>query len=118
MKERDLGDYIQDILNSIEETKEFIQGIEFEDFVEDKKTINAVVRSLEVIGEASKKIPDELRKRYHQIPWKRMAGMRDKLIHEYWGTDLEIIWETVNNELPPVAPLIQNMLEDIELNQD
>jgi uncharacterized protein with HEPN domain len=58
----------------------------------DKKTIKAVIRSLEVLGEASKKIPDEVRNRYPRIPWKRMAGMRDKLIHEYFGVDLEIVW--------------------------
>jgi uncharacterized protein with HEPN domain len=121
MKNRDYRDYLQDILDSIIETKEFIKGMEFEDFVEDKKTINAIVRSLEVIGEATKKIPDSLREKYPQIPWKRMAGMRDKLIHEYWGVDLEILWEVINNELPPIEPLIQiiqKILEDMEPTTD
>jgi len=115
MKNRDYKDYVQDIFDSIKETKEFIKGMEFEDFVEDRKTINAVVRSLEVIGEATKNIPDSLREKYPQIPWKRMTGMRDKLIHEYWGVDLEIVWEVINNELPSVKPLIQKVLEDMEV---
>ncbi|MBU0702218.1 DUF86 domain-containing protein [bacterium] len=112
MKKRDFTDYIQDILDSIMEVKEFTQGMDFEGFVGDKKTINAVTRSLEVIGEAGKKIPDSLREKYPQIPWKRMAGMRDKLIHEYWSIDLEIVWEVITNELPPIEPLIQKVLND------
>lgn len=114
MRRRELGDYIQDILDAIVEIKEFIQGMRFENFAKEKKAINAVVRSLEVIGEATKKIPEDLRERYPQIPWRRMAGMRDKLIHEYFGIDLEIIWEVINNELPPVKPMIQRVLKDIE----
>ena len=114
MKKRELGDYIQDILEALGEVEDFTTGMQFEDFVEDKKTVNAVVRSLEVIGEATKKIPDNLRKKHSEIPWKRMAGMRDKLIHEYFGIDLEIVWEVVNNELPPIKPLIQKVLEEEE----
>jgi len=114
MKRRELGDYVQDIVEALGEVEDFTSGMQFEDFVKDKKTINAVVRSLEVIGEAAKKIPDSLRAEHPGIPWKRMAGMRDKLIHEYFGIDLEIVWEVINNELPPVRPLIQTVLEDIE----
>ncbi len=79
------------------------------------KTINAVVRCLEVIGEAAKKMPDSMKKKYPEIPWKRMTGMRDKLIHEYFGIDLEIVWEVVNTELPPIKPLIQKVLEEEEV---
>lgn len=114
MKKREWGDYIQDIFEAIGEVKDFTTGMQFDDFVKDKKTINAVVRSLEVIGEAAKKIPDSLREKYSAIPWKRMAGMRDKLIHEYFGIDLEILWEVINSELPPIKSLIQKVLEDLE----
>ena len=114
MKKRELGDYIQDILEALGEVEDFTTGMQFEDFVEDKKTINAVVRSLEVIGEAAKKMPDSMREKYPEIPWKRMTGMRDKLIHEYFGIDLEIVWEVVTNELPPIKPLIQKVVENIE----
>jgi uncharacterized protein with HEPN domain len=114
MKKRELGDYIQDILEALGEVEDFTAGMQFEDFVEDKKTINAVVRSLEVIGEAAKKMPDSMREKYPEIPWKRMTGMRDKLIHEYFGIDLEIVWEVVTNELPPIKPLIQKVLEEEE----
>ncbi len=114
MKKREMGDYVQDILEAIIEVKDFTAGMEPVDFVNDKKTINAVVRSLEIIGEAAKKIPDGMREKYPDIPWKSMAGMRDKLIHEYFGVDLDIVWEVINVELPPIKPLIQQVLEDVD----
>lgn len=113
MMKRILGDYVQDILDAINDARDFTKAMKFEDFIEDKKTINAVVRSLEVIGEATKKIPNDMRAEYPDIPWKRMAGMRDKLIHDYFGVDLEIVWEVINNELPPIEPLIRRVLDDI-----
>ncbi len=114
MKDRDFTDYIRDILISIQDVEEFITGITFEDFLKDKKTIKAVIRSLEVLGEASKKIPDEVRNRYPRIPWKRMAGMRDKLIHEYFGVDLEIVWNVAKKELPPVKSSIEKLVREID----
>ena len=114
MRKRELGDYIQDILEAIVEVKDFTKGMPFENFVKDKKTINAVVRSLEIMGEAAKKIPNSMRAEYSEIPWKRMAGMRDKLIHEYFGIDLEMVWEVIHSELPPIKLFIQNVLEDVD----
>jgi uncharacterized protein with HEPN domain len=87
---RDYRDYIQDILDSINDIESFILDMKFAGFVSDKKTINAVVRSVEVIGEAAKKIPKSLKDKYTDIPWKEMAGTRDKLIHEYYGIDENI----------------------------
>ena len=114
MKKREIGDYVQDILEAIIEVKVFTQRMEPEDFAGDKKTINAVVRSLEVMGEAAKRIPDDVRQKYPDIPWRSMAGMRDKLIHEYFGIDLDIVWEVINVELPPLKPLVRQVLEDID----
>ena len=78
MKEREYKDYIQDILDSINDIKTFVREINFEQFKNDKKTINAVVRSIEIIGEAAKKIPEALKNKYPDIPWKKMTGMRDE----------------------------------------
>jgi len=114
MKGRSLKSYFYDIINSIDEIRDFIKGLTHDDFIKDKKTINAVVRSIEVIGEAVKKIPKATREKYSSVPWKRITGMRDKLIHEYFGVDLEILWDTVNHDVPPLKPLLKKMLKDLE----
>jgi len=114
MKRKDYSDYLQDILDSINDTDVFVKGISFEDFLKDKKSVNAVIRSIEVIGEAAKKIPHSMRKDFPDIPWKKMAGMRDKLIHEYFGVDLEIIWEVIKKDLPSIEPLLREAIGKIE----
>jgi uncharacterized protein with HEPN domain len=113
MKQKIYTDYIQDILNSIEEIENFSTGLSFNKFMRDKKTINAVIRSLEVIGEASKNIPKQIRNNHPDIPWAKMAGMRDKLIHEYFGIDLEIIWQTIKRDIPTLKPLIIKLKDKI-----
>jgi len=112
MRKRDYWDYINDIFDSIGEIESFTGAMLFEEFEKDKKTINAVVRSLEVIGEAAKKIPGSMRNKYPRIPWKKMTGMRDKLIHEYFGVNKEILWKTAKDELPLLKFLIQDMLKE------
>jgi len=115
MVKRVYTDYIQDILDSIEDIENFIQEMSFDDFKDDRKTINAVVRSIEIIGEASKKIPKRLRDSRPEIPWKKMAGMRDKLTHAYFGIDLEIIWKVASEEIRQIKPgilKIQNSLQE------
>lgn len=107
---RDYTDFLYDIINSIEEISEFIHGMDFEEFNSDRKTINAVIRSLEVIGEASSKIPPEIREQHTEIPWKYMIGMRNKLIHDYFGVDLDIVWTVSTEEIPPLQALIENIL--------
>ena len=78
---REYRDYIEDIIHAIDDTKEFTAELSYEEFTRDRKTINAVIRSLEVLGEATKRLPRHLTSRAPDVPWKRMAGMRDKLIH-------------------------------------
>ena len=109
MVERDYRDYLQDIIDSINDIGNFIEGMAFDDFKEDRKTVNAVIRSIEVIGEATKKIPGPVRDKYPSIPWKNMAGMRDKMIHEYFGVDLEILWKTATEDVPPIKSSIKDI---------
>ncbi|MCD6256889.1 DUF86 domain-containing protein [Candidatus Aerophobetes bacterium] len=109
MKRRDYRDYLQDILNSIKDIESFIENMDFKDFSKDKKTINAVIRSIEVIGEAAKNIPKSIRDKHPQVPWKKMAGMRDKMIHEYFGVDIEILWKTVKEDIPSLKPLMKKI---------
>jgi len=112
-KIRDYRDYVQDILDSINEIESFIEEMTFEEFEKDKKTINAVTRSVEVAGEATKKIPKNIRVKYPVIPWKKMSGMRDKLIHEYFGIDIEILWKVAKDEIPPLKTTIKSILRDL-----
>jgi len=103
----DYRDFISDIIESIQDAIEFTKDITFDQFILDKKTIKATIRCLEVLGEASKNIPDEIKDQYQSIPWKRMTGMRDKLIHDYFGVDLEKIWLTIKNDLPSLYKDLQ-----------
>ena len=111
---RNITLYIRDILQNMLEAEEFIEGMSYEQFIRDKRTLNAVLRSIEVIGEAAKNIPDEIRAQYPDIPWKEMAGMRDKVIHFYFGVDKEVIWFVVKDRLPALRPMIEEMLKEIE----
>lgn len=95
MPKRTISLFMNDIVESIEKIIRYKQEITFEQFVGDEKTIDAVLRNLEIIGEAVKNIPDDLKNKYPSIEWKLIAGMRDKLIHSYFGIDLEIIWSTM-----------------------
>ena len=110
---RDFFDYIDDIIQSAEDAEMFIEDLDYSAFSKDKKTINAVIRSLEVMGEAAKKIPARVKKQFPDIPWKEMSGIRNKLIHEYFGVDLEIIWNVLKEELPAILPLLKDMKRDI-----
>jgi uncharacterized protein with HEPN domain len=110
---RDYRLYINDLLEAIEKIEGYVEGMSFDDFTEDAKTIDAVVRNFEIIGEAAKHIPSTIRKKYPDIPWKEMAGMRDKLIHTYFGVNLKVVWKTIKNRLPEVKPLLKDLFETI-----
>ena len=101
---REFLDYVEDVIEAMSNAEEFVRGMEYEEFTRDQKTIYAVVRALEIIGEAVRKIPASVRNRYPEIPWKNMAGMRDKLIHEYFGVNLRIVWDAVQKDIPPLKP--------------
>jgi len=111
---REYGDYIEDIIRSVNDVEEFTRGMSYDDFIQDKKTIYAVIRALEVLGEAAKNIPHSIRDNYPHVPWRKMAGMRDKLIHQYFGVDLEILWKMVQKDLTHLKPLMENFLDDLE----
>lgn len=111
---RDYSLFIKDILKCIESIKIFIGDMNFDEFVQDDKTASAVARKFEIIGEATKNIPKHIRQKYSQIPWSDMAGMRDKIIHFYFGIDYEIVWKTIKEKLPEIKPDIEKILNDIK----
>lgn len=99
---RDVRLFISDILEAIGKIDRFTGNMSYEEFLKDERTQDAVLRNLEIIGEAVKNIPTEVKDRYPDIDWKGASGMRDKLIHEYFGVSLYIVWETIKNDLPPL----------------
>ena len=104
--------YLEDILSAIDSIEKFIAGMDASSFEADDKTTSAVIQKLEIIGEATKQIPDEIRQNHPHIPWKEMAGMRDKLIHFYFGVDHQLVWRTIKERLPHVKLGIQEILHD------
>ena len=106
---RDLRDYLNDIVDAMAKALKFVEEMSYEDFVNDDKTVFAVVRALEIIGEAVKNIPEDLRTKHSNIPWKDLAGMRDKLIHGYFGVDLRRVWKTVKEVIPAMKPLFERI---------
>lgn len=111
---RDYKLFIKDILDCMNRIEEFVGDMDFDEFVRDDKTSSAVIRKLEIIGEATKNLPKEIRQRYKELPWRDMARMRDKIIHFYFGIDYEIVWETIKERLPEIKPKIIQILKDLE----
>ncbi len=105
--------YIKDILEYMERAEKHIEKIKKEDFLQDNKTCDAVIRCIEVIGEATKNVSDNIRNKYPSIPWRDMSGMRDKIIHGYFVVDFENVWLVVKEEIPRLKPMIQKVLEDL-----
>ncbi len=110
MSEHGIEDVLADIIEAAGRVATYTSGLTYVDFLEDLKTQDAVVRNLEIVGEAVKRIPEEIRNKVPDIPWKSVAGMRDKLIHHYFGVNFDIVWAVVQQDLPPLTEAVKSLL--------
>ena len=112
MPHRDWRLRIQDIIEAIEKILRYTEGMTFEEFAKDERTVDAVIRNFTVIGEASRHIPQEIEQRYADVPWQEMRGMRNILVHEYFGVSIQILWHTIKYDLPPLLPKLKTVLKE------
>jgi uncharacterized protein with HEPN domain len=111
---RDEGLYIEDIKAACERVSRFTRGMSISGFIQDDLTYHATLRNLEIIGEAAKNISEELKSKYPQVKWRKIAGFRDIVAHEYFGVSDEIVWDVIQNEIPLLTRQIQEISKDFE----
>ncbi len=112
--ERDFIQYIYDMLESTNKGISFIKGFTLSNFREDDKTQFALIRAIEIIGEASKKVPKNIKNEYPEIPWREISGMRDKLTHDYFGVNVDVVWNTAKKDLPTIKKLLKKIIKELD----
>ncbi len=110
-------DYVEDILDEMKKAEILLEDVTYEQFEADFRINYALVRTLEIIGEAAKRLPDSVRQRYPDIPWRGMAGMRDRVIHGYDRVDLQVVWDVVKQDIPRIKPQIEQILVDYQSHE-
>jgi len=110
--QRDYRVYLRDILDAIVKIERYVASSSFEEFMKNELVVDAVVRNLEIIGEAVKRLPKNVTTEHKDMGWRRIAGLRDILIHEYFGVDLEILWDIIKNKLPKLKEKVSRILQE------
>ena len=105
--------YLEDMLEAMNKIERYIKDVDYEKFIQDEMMVDAVLNNVTIIGEAGTNIPEHVRGKYQEVPWKRIIGLRNIVVHKYFGVDLEIIWKIINENLPDTKPLIEKMLLQI-----
>lgn len=106
--------FLKDIVKACEYIQEFVERIDFDQFLRDEKTSSAVIQKFGIIGEAVKNIPEFIKQKYPDIAWKDMAGMRDRLVHGYFGVDYVLVWDTIESDIPEIISSISQILNHLE----
>ena len=109
MPKRDLDLLVQDMLEAARKVELYIAGLDHAAFLRDEKTIDAVVRNLEVLGEAARQLPGDFTSLHSHIPWIQISGLRNRIVHDYFGLDLEIIWQIIQHDLPPLKAQLEKL---------
>ncbi|MFO8007779.1 MAG: DUF86 domain-containing protein [Candidatus Brocadiia bacterium] len=104
---------VEDILESIANLQSFVQGMAYEEFATDTKTVRAAAYEIMIIGEAAAHVPEEARVRFPEVPWDTMRGIRNIVVHEYFRVDLHILWQTITKNLPPLVPVLESILHEL-----
>ncbi len=110
---RDSGLLLSDIIESIEKIRKYVKGYTFEDFINDSRTLDAVIRNFEIIGEAAGRLPEEFRENFGLIHWVRIRGFRNRIVHDYMGIDYEIVWNIIVNDLDELQREIMNARDSL-----
>ena len=111
---RDYCLYLEDILESIEKIKKYVKGISLKEFTKKEMIIDAVVRNFEIIGEATRQLPSKIKSKYRDVEWKAMIAFRNVIIHEYFGINLKIMWDIIENELPELENKLKRIYKELK----
>jgi len=106
---REYSDSLRDMLENAQRAIQFTKGMSYEAFAKDDKTVYAVIRAVEIIGEAAANIPEEVRSKYPNVPWREVKGMRNKLVHQYFGINMEVVWQTIHEDLPMLIEVLKEI---------
>jgi uncharacterized protein with HEPN domain len=120
LKKKDRSElYLKDLLDSMDQVMAYLEGMTFDEFEKDKMRIDAVLRNIQIIGEAARNISEEIKENYPDIPWRRMIGLRNIVVHAYFGVDLEMIWRISTVNIPQTQPQLEKVVEFFkEINEE
>jgi len=113
MSKREILLLLEDILEASKKILSYTSNMSFDDFIADDKTIDAVVRNFEIIGEAANRVPEDFKSEHPEVEWRRMTGLRNRIIHEYFGVDYAMVWKIKEENIPELGDFIQQAIDDL-----